>query len=78
MTAPVGRPYAELLAEPRLAQILMDSPDFGGTEEDARSIARHLMRATVEDNGVIAKLRSGQLVLTLDIMPPGVPLPAGE
>lgn len=78
MTAPVARPYAELLAEPRIAQILMDASDFAGSEEDARSIARHLMRETVEDHGVVAKLRSGQLVFTFDIMPPSAALPAGE
>ena len=67
---PQAGDYARALAEPRLMMAIVQSSGFAGDEQDARRIARDLMASTVEEGGVVAKIRSGQLVLTFNILPP--------
>lgn len=72
--------YAKALAEPRLAMVVARSAGFNGDELGARQIAKDLLAATVDDGGVVLKIRNGQIVLTMDVLPPDQqtpPLPAG-
>lgn len=77
MTSPQPGDYAKALAEPRLMMIIQHSGVLDAAEDVARQLAKDLLAATVDDGGVVLKIRNGQIVLTFDVLPSNqAPLPA--
>jgi hypothetical protein len=77
VTSPQAGDYAKALAEPRLMMIIQRSGVLDAPEDVARQLAKDLLAATIDDGGVVLKIRNGQIVLTFDVLPSNQePLPS--